>query len=278
MKKQAFRWGNLEHEATWSANHASFDKEQDPEKPAHSLLKEHLDSGFCELFLGPTQAAKCLGKPVVPSPLACVSKIKEDGTTKHRLITDLKASMVNMASAVTERQVLPRHIDHGNALFAAGLLRQDTDVLILDFANAFMSIPLDERERHLNCSVVPEGIRRSRPPLYPGEPMIGKLLVWNVLGFGGHSYPLVYSRVATFAARSGQSLLMAHPDTDVLAQGRIQLYVDDPIVTITGSEAQRQLSVDILLLWWLCLGVPLAWRKGTLCPATHPHTWIWGYV
>ena len=179
-----------------------------------------------------------------------------------------------MASTVAERQVLPRHTDHGNSLFAAGLLPYDTDVLILDFANAFMSIPLDERERHLNCSVVPGGIRRSRPPLHAGEPMIGKLLVWNVLGFGGHSYPLVYSRVATFAARSGQSLLMAHPDHDVLAQGRIQLYVDDPIVTITGSTSQRRLAVDVLLLWWLCLGVPLAWKKGSVSPASHPHTWI----
>ena len=66
---------DLEHEATWTANHASFDNEADPEKPALQLLTEHLDNGFCELFLGPLQAERYLDRPVVPSPLACVSKV-----------------------------------------------------------------------------------------------------------------------------------------------------------------------------------------------------------
>ena len=66
---------DLEHEATWTSNHASFDNEADPEKPALQLLTEHLDNGFCELFLGPLQAERYLDRPVVPSPLACVSKV-----------------------------------------------------------------------------------------------------------------------------------------------------------------------------------------------------------
>ena len=32
--------------------------------------------------------------------------------------------------------------------------------------------------------------------------------------------------------------------------------------------------MDLLLLWWLVLGIPLAWDKGSLCWDTQPHEWI----
>ena len=32
------------------------------------------------------------------------------------------------------------------------------------------------------------------------------------------------------------------------------------------------MSIDLVLLWWLCLGPPLAWRKGT--SGTASHRWI----
>ena len=83
-------------------------------------------------------------------------------------------------------------------------------VFILDFKHAFMTIPLAREEMAFNASIVPAGIRRSRSPLEAGEPEVGTILLWRVLGFGGHANPLVYARVASFAARSGQGLLF-HP-------------------------------------------------------------------
>ena len=83
-----------------------------------------------------------------------------------------------------------------------------------------------------------------------------------MLGFGGHVNPLVYSRVATFAARSGQALLQHAREVSSFAHGRIQLYVDDPAVVLEGTDQERNDAVDVLVLWWLLLGIPFSWKKG----------------
>ena len=151
---------------------------------------------------------------------------------------------------------------------------QQTGVFILDFQNAFMTLPLDPDEMPFNTSILPFGISRSRKPIYQGEPVRGHFLVWRVLGFGGHSKPLTYSRAATFAARSGQALLTRPRSQTDVAEGRLQLYVDDPILTVTGSIHQQHAAIDLLVLWWLCLGIPLSWSKGFFGDASRPHDWI----
>ena len=96
-----------------------------------------------------------------------------------------------------------------------------------------------------------------------------------MLGFGGHSNPLTYSRIACFAARSGQALLMDPPSSsNDVAQARLQLYVDDPAITLKGTLAQQHAAIDLLTLWWLVLGIPLAWDKGSFGPGQLPHDWI----
>ena len=80
------------------------------------------------------------------------------------------------------------------------------DVMVLDFSNAFMTIPLDEREKPFNCSIVPDGLRRTRAPLEPDEPPEGTFIIWNVLGFGGRANPRVFARVASAVMRLTQSL------------------------------------------------------------------------
>ena len=134
-----------------------------------------------------------------------------------------------------------------------------------------MTVPLHPKERPHSASVVPQGITRSRASLYDGEPLSGTILVWRVLGFGGHSNPLVYSRVASFAIRSAQALLEADPSLQ-LGKARCQLYVDDPAVVIAGSLQERARTFDLLLLWWQVLGIPLAWPKGSV--SLEQHTWI----
>ena len=138
-----------------------------------------------------------------------------------------------------------------------------------------MSLPLAKSEMGYNASVCPAGLVRSRDALYADEPVEGRVLLWRVLGFGGHSNPLTYSRAATFAARSGQALL-CEPARGVRswARGRLQLYVDDPALTLCGNTAEQGLAVDLLVSWWLCLGIPLSWDKGGLVSGTAPHDWI----
>ena len=80
--------------------------------------------------------------------------------------------------------------------------------MIIDYKNAFMTVPLHPEEWPYNCSVAPQGVTRSRKPLDHGEPQTGSFVVWRVLGFGGKLNPLLYSRIATVAAlRTGIGVL-----------------------------------------------------------------------
>jgi hypothetical protein len=101
--------------------------------------------------------------------------------------------------------------------------------------------------------------------------------MWRVLGFGGKPNPLLYSRAASFASRTAQALLGSpkrRHQRKGLARGRLQLYVDDPIISLVGSAAAINRSLDLVLLWWLCLGIPLAWNKGRVIDSAKPYTWI----
>ena len=70
------------------------------------------------------------------------------------LIQDLKANKVNRAARFRERQVLPIPRDHVKGLARAATrkrrMQRNTaliSTLIIDFENAFMSIPLATAER-----------------------------------------------------------------------------------------------------------------------------------
>ena len=147
-------------------------------------------------------------------------------------------------------------------------------VFILDFRQAFMTIPLAPAEAPFNASIVPEGLERRRKPLFSGEPKSGTILLWNVLGFGGHANPLIYSRVACFATRSAQALVAPSSSVSSIAQGRLQLYVDDPALVLEGTIDQQHEALDIFVLWLLVLGIPLSLDKGSFTQADQTHTWI----
>ena len=264
----------LQDRVQWTHNHPSFDQPQGVDQPAHDLLQRLVDDGHALLFSDESAAAEWLGVQPVPSPLGDVVKIKPDGSVKHRLIQDLKASAVNSASVVPERQVLPRFQDHARDLAMTSLQGKGVGVFVIDFQNAFMTLPLHPSEQPFNCSVAPHLVHRRRDRLHPTEPDVGSFLVWRVLGFGGHSNPLTYSRVACFAARSGQALLTALPEHGGIARGRLQLYVDDPVLTLEGSPDEQHAAIDVLCLWWLILGIPLSWEKGSFSPGCDPHEWI----
>ena len=264
----------LQDRAQWKHNHPSFDTPEGESFPAHLLLNELVDQGFAYIFTDASAAAEFLGTSPVPSPMGDVVKIKPDGSIKHRLIQDLRASAVNSASRVAERQVLPRFADHAADVAQFSSSGEGVGVFVIDYKNAFMTLPLASAEMPFNTTAAPHLVRRTRQPLLPNEPEQGSFLVWRVLGFGGHTNPLTYSRVASFAARSAQALLCAAPSSGGVAEARIQLYVDDPAITLRGTAAQQRLAVDVLLLWWLVLGIPLAWEKGSFSDGIAEHEWI----
>ncbi|CAK0816832.1 unnamed protein product, partial [Prorocentrum cordatum] len=164
---------------------------------------------------------------VFPAPLGNVRKRKHDGSFKNRIIQDLKTNRVNLAVSTHERAVLPRGIDHwvdlaALAQRALGCSGGVVKVLILDFKDAFMSIPLHEEERRFNVAV--------------------------------------------------KSLRLQAQATLSADVGRLQLYVDDPARTLAGTEADVQLNADVVLAWWLTLGLGLSWDKGVF--TSGHHQWI----
>ena len=244
-------------------NHPSFFKSHgEPEPPAIALVKVYLDKGYGKRFLTRAAAEAEVGR-LFPAPMGNLRKRKRDGTYKNRIIQDLKANGVNQTASTYERVVLPRGIDHAQdlailaeaatAASAAGAaVVEAVDTLIIDYEDAFMSVPLHELERRFNCVEVPAGLSKS----------IGGWIVWKVLGFGGKPNPLVFGRVSSFASRSGQALLDPQ-------RGRLQVYVDDPAVVVRGTSAARALDLDVVLAWWLALGLRLAWHKGSVTPGLH---------
>jgi len=52
----------------------------------------------------------------------------------------------------------------------------------------------------------------------------------------------------------------------------MQLYVDDPVVVAAGTTQQNDVAFDVVVCWWLALGVALAWSKGTR--SENQHRWI----
>ena len=109
---------------------------------------------------------------------------------------------------------------------------------------------------HLNAGFgrLFESVPRSKEPVIPGETVKGQLIVWRVLGFVGKPNPSP-SRAASFAARTAQALLRTSSTAAAgaleCAPGLLQLYVDDPVLSLAGSPASAAASADLVLLWWL---------------------------
>eukprot|EP00974_Lingulodinium_polyedra_P016033 1555286-Lingulodinium_polyedra.AAC.1 len=72
--------------------------------------------------------------------------------------------------------------------------------------------------------------------------------------FGVGSGPLLWGRVAALLCRATQALLQPH-------EGRLQCYVDDPLVSARGSPASVRRTFLVVILFWLVCGFELAWNK-----------------
>ena len=91
---------SLENLSQFTDNHGSFKREFDGAQPAFELLQDLVDQGFATLHVDRDAARGHIGAEVVVSPLGDVTKPKPDGSLKHRLIQDFRASRVNEASVL----------------------------------------------------------------------------------------------------------------------------------------------------------------------------------
>ena len=178
----------LESAETCRGNHPSFlALDEQGGQPARDQLCELVEQGFGILYTTQSAAEKELGVRCYPAPLGDVVRPVPGAPAKHRLIQDLRRNRVNACAAVPERQVLPRFEDHARDVAVASEGWSGTSILILDYKNAFMTVPASGAEQQYNCCVLEEPVHRHREPLTPDEPKSGKFVAWRVLGFGGRA-------------------------------------------------------------------------------------------
>ena len=116
-------------------------------------LQELIDQGFARIYKDRAEAERALGSKCHPGSLGDIVKALPGGGEKHRLVQDLRRNLVNLCVALAERQVLPRFADHASDLAHASALGE-LETLILDFKNAFMSVPVSPHEARFNCCLV----------------------------------------------------------------------------------------------------------------------------
>ena len=179
--------------------------------------------------------------------LACIKKVKQDGSVKLRLVVDTRRSGVNGLTHIRERVVLPRISDVARIwqkLLELNNGQCDVEFFSADFSNAFNTLRLKDGERQF---AVFKGL--------PDEMGRNRYYVSKVVVFGLAAGPLLWGRLCGAAMRLAQA--MAHP-----RESEVATFVDDPVVVVAGQTvAQRSWSMIRYAALWMALGMEVAWHK-----------------
>ena len=185
--------------------------------------------------------------------LALILKQKPDGTTKRRIVIDLRRSGGNARAEVPDRIVLPRatdvvdsarymkaHEEEVPEVTRGGPFEEDAGFMLLDLKDAFCHFGLHPKEL---CHAVSPGLES------------GTGILWCAMLFGYTAAPLIMGRLSAAIARLVQSLV--HP-----AEGQTQMYVDDLLLLLRGSRAHRESILALVIYTLTAFGVQLSLDKG----------------
>ncbi|CAK0867373.1 unnamed protein product, partial [Prorocentrum cordatum] len=205
---------------------------------AAAEIKRIADKGFVELFTSLEDVVARWSKAVA-SKVALLTKVRDDGTTKVRLIIDLRRSGGNGFVDLPERVVLPRLSDLVDGIVDLMAVDDQTadvgyEVCVMVFEDAFHMLAIREEDRGAMAVRTLEG-----------------WAVFRRLCCGIAAAPLVWCRVGAAAARLG-----FRPE-----ELRIQVFVDDPAIATRGAPATRAWLTGALLLLWNVLGLKFKWLK-----------------
>ena len=218
-------------------NYGSVDDDDMAEPEVDRLIA----TGFVKAFDNYNSFVTWLnGKPHL-SKMGMITKEK-DGRTKRRLILDCKESRVNERARKGGKLILPRVsdvVDDTLYLMRQCTAGQQVEWLILDFTDWFFNVPLHPDERK-NFTLAYKQ----------------KYVAYLTQAQGSVNAPLICGRVAALIARLTQAL---HSDQHL----RLQLYVDDPILGIRGTEDERNRRMAMTILFWEVVGVRLAYKKAS---------------
>ena len=215
------------------------------EQGARQELDRLVDRGFAQ-YLSKDEARAHFDRATL-SKLALITKVKESGAKKYRVIIDLLRSGGNDRSRVPERIILPRISDvvaSLRELFAQNEGAEDPsqgeiELISADLSDAYMHFAVEQSELQ-NCLA---------PGLADNE-----LVLFKAMSFGFRGAPLVMGRLAAAAMRLFQSMM---PD----GKGQIQCYMDDPLLMIRGPAHERQGLLAMVLYTARAFGLQLSYSK-----------------
>eukprot|EP00439_Symbiodinium_sp_Y106_P062067 s1806_g9.t1 len=228
-------------DAELHANYSSVDG--DP--AAATEVQRLFDTGFVKVFDSLEECQQWAGGKLHLSKLAMITKVKE-GRTKRRLIMDCRRSSVNALATRGGKLILPRIVDVVDDLLY--LLDQlegargnpELEMMVLDFTDWFYQVPLAHAERK-----------------YFAFKFGNKYAVYLTQPQGSRNAPVVCGRVAAYIGRLTQGVIHA-------CNMRLQIYVDDPIISAIGTREERRLHFALLILLWEAMGIGLAYKKGAI--------------
>ena len=218
-------------------NYKSFEEAR---KYAEPEVQRIIAAGYVKDLGTWKDVVKAYGKVAV-SKLACIVKVRKNGSVKARLVIDLRRSGVNRCVRLSERVVLPRIkevLEDATYLLSQAGAGDEVEAMVADFKDAFHTLPVHPEEKKF-------GVARTF-----GDHFIG----FETIMFGGEASPLVWGRAAAYLNRGGQSLFEPH---EFLAE----CFVDDPVLLAAGNAKRRRRSFAVFLLWMVVLGLPISWSK-----------------
>jgi hypothetical protein len=173
------------------------------------------------------------------SKIGAIKKMR-NGKLKVRMVVDSKQSKVSRATRKFERTLLPRILDAvSDAMSLSALLREGVEIeyMVADFRDAFYIVPNSPGERRYF-------VVRFR----------GRYYIMLRTTQGSRGAPLTWARTVALVMRLTQSVTGT---TNCL----ISTYVDDPLVIMVGTQAERNRMAATVLAIWSALRLPLALDK-----------------
>ena len=230
-------------------NYRSFyDQPEDAELEVERLVA----AGFA-LIVSKEEACRRFGVGTV-SRLALIVKDKPDGSRKRRVIVDMRRSGGNDRATCPERIILPRIVDvtymaknmysRAERMIVQGKRKRSNsevkaELVSFDLQDAFCHFGLCQSEL--------------RNALAPRDD--NSFMLFRAMLFGFKTAPLIMGRLSAAVGRLMAALIK--PD-----QGQSQVYVDDLLMLIRGTEDERHSMVSLLLYTLRALGVQVSLRKG----------------
>lgn len=218
----------------------------DTDGTAEKEVRAHLQKDHLKAFDTLEELRAFLGEAPILNKIGLIIKTR-CGITKTHMILDTKVSSLKECSTKSQRVLLPRLLDaivQALEVYSKCTLEEDLEFFVLDFSEAFWQVPLEPSERRFFCCQLV---------------IDGKLqfIVFLRTVQGSRGAPLSWARLAALVMRLTQGLF----DLD---QVRLHCFVDDPIASLRGTKARRQVLATVMMLAWEAVGFNLAYKKGQL--------------